>query len=88
PGLIGALLLVYDKKYWWGAACTALFTALLLSANHLQITYYSFIIIAIMSIAFAIRCFKTKETTHLWKAAGIAIGAAFLGILVNAVTLL
>ncbi|MFT2675366.1 hypothetical protein, partial [Escherichia coli] len=24
PGLIGALLLVYDKKYWWGAACTAL----------------------------------------------------------------
>ncbi|TMN71480.1 hypothetical protein, partial [Pseudoalteromonas maricaloris] len=53
-----------------------------------QITYYSFIIIAIMSIAFAIRCFKTKETTHLWKAAGIAIGAAFLGILVNAVTLL
>ncbi|MGL1590438.1 hypothetical protein ACSTHH_23690, partial [Vibrio parahaemolyticus] len=38
PGLIGALLLVYDKKYWWGAACTALFTALLLSANHLQIT--------------------------------------------------
>ncbi|MFX5801621.1 hypothetical protein ABTE09_21155, partial [Acinetobacter baumannii] len=39
-------------------------------------------------IAFAIRCFKTKETTHLWKAAGIAIGAAFLGILVNAVTLL
>ncbi|MFX5693251.1 hypothetical protein ABTE17_21465, partial [Acinetobacter baumannii] len=66
PGLIGALLLVYDKKYWWGAACTALFTALLLSANHLQITYYSFIIIAIMSIAFAIRCFKTKETTHLW----------------------
>ncbi len=87
PGLIGALLLVYDKKYWWGAACTALFTALLLAANHLQITYYGFIIIAIMSIAFAIRCFKTKETTHLWKAVGIAIGAAFLGILVNAVTL-
>jgi hypothetical protein len=88
PALIGSLLLIYDKKYWWGAACTALFTALLLSANHLQITYYSFIIIAIMSIAFAIRCFKTKETNHLWKSAGIAIGAAFLGILVNAVTLL
>ncbi|MDP1844892.1 MAG: YfhO family protein [Sediminibacterium sp.] len=88
PSIIASLLLIYDKRYLWGAACTALFTALLLGANHLQITYYSFIIIAMMSIAFAIKCFEEKAFNHLFKAAGIALVAAFLGILINATTLL
>lgn len=87
PSVIASLLLIYDKKYWWGAALTALSTALLLGANHLQITYYTFIIIAIMSIAFGIRCIKEKDFTHLGKSIGIALVAGLLGILVNAVTL-
>lgn len=87
PALIGALILIYDKKYLIGTALTALFTALLLGANHLQITYYGFLIILFMSVAFAIRCIKEKELAHLGKSAGLAITAALLGILVNAVTL-
>ncbi|TAG12553.1 MAG: hypothetical protein EAZ41_03865 [Sphingobacteriia bacterium] len=87
PALIASLLLIYDKKYLVGMALTALSTALLLGANHLQITYYGFLIIAFMSAAFAIRCIKEKELAHLGKAAGTAIIAALLGILVNAVTL-
>lgn len=87
PALIGALILIYQKKYLLGTALTALFTALLLGANHLQITYYGFIIILFMSVAFAIRFIKEKDLAHLGKSAGLAISAALLGILVNAVTL-
>ncbi len=87
PAIIASLLLIYDKKYLIGTALTALFTTLLLGANHLQITYYGFIIIVFMSAAFAFQCFKEKEIAHLVKAAGLAIVAAFLGVLVNAVTL-
>jgi hypothetical protein len=87
PAVIGALILIYNKKYIAGTALTALFTALLLGANHLQITYYGFLIILFMSVAFAITCIKAKDWKHLVKSAGLAIMAALLGILVNAVTL-
>lgn len=48
PAFVGSLLLLYHKKYLWGTTLTALFTALLISANHLQITYYGFLIALIM----------------------------------------
>ncbi len=88
PAVIASLLLIYERKYLWGAACTALFTALLLGANHLQITYYSLIIILFMSVGFAIKCIQEKDIKHLIQSAGIAIVAAFLGIMINATTLL
>jgi len=88
PAIIASLILLYDKKYLAGTALTALFTALLLGANHLQITYYGFIIIIFMSVAFAVKCVKEKEVPHLLKSAGLALMAATLGIMVNAVTLI
>ncbi|MBH2004821.1 MAG: YfhO family protein [Sphingobacteriia bacterium] len=87
PFIIGSLLLIYERKYIWGAALTALSTALLLGANHLQITYYAVLIILIMSIAFAISCIRQKDYKHLIQSAGIAVIAGLLGILVNATTL-
>jgi hypothetical protein len=87
PAFIASLLLVYDKKYLWGAALTAIFTTLLISANHLQITYYSFLIAVIMSIGFGINWIKEKDYKRLFSSAGIVIGAGLLGILVNAVML-
>ncbi len=87
PAFIGSLLVLYDKRYLWGAALTALFTGLLVSANHLQITYYAFLIAIIMSISFGYRWIKEKEYKRLFSSAGIAIGAAILGIMVNGVLL-
>lgn len=88
PSIIASLILIYERKYLWGAATTALFTALLVGANHLQITYYSLIIILFMSIGFAVKCIQEKDFNHLYKSAGIAIFAALLGIMINATTLL
>jgi hypothetical protein len=87
PAFIASLLLLFDKKYIWGTALTALFTGLLISANHLQITYYGFLIALIMSIAFGIRWIKEKDYKRVITVVGLAIGAAMLGILVNAVML-
>jgi len=87
PAFIGSLLLLYDKRYLWGTALTALFTGLLISANHLQITYYGFLIVLIMTISFGIRWIKEKDYKRLITTGALAIGAALLGILVNAVML-
>jgi len=88
PSIIASLILIYERKYLWGAATTALFTALLVGANHLQITYYSLIIILFMSIGFAVKCIQEKDFKHLFQSAGIAFFAALLGIMINATTLL
>ncbi len=88
PAFIGSLLLLYNRRYLWGTALTALFTGLLISANHLQITYYGFLIALIMSLSFGIRWILQKDYKHLIKASGLAIAAALLGLAVNAVPLL
>ena len=87
PALIGSLVLLFDKKYIIGTALTAFSTAILIGANHLQITYYAAIIIIFMAIGFAIYCIKTNALKHLLIAGCLALGAAILGVGVNAVTL-
>jgi len=87
PALIGGILLLFDKKYILGTACTALFATMLIGANHLQITYYALIIIGFMSVAFIVSCIKSKQFKHLFVAGSLAIGAALLGVGVNAITL-
>jgi hypothetical protein len=87
PALIGGVLLLFDKKYILGTATTAVFAAMLIGANHLQITYYTAIIIVFMSVAFLISCIKTKQFKHLLLAGGLALFAAVLGVGANIVTL-
>lgn len=88
PGLIGAILLIFNKKYWWGIALTAMFTGALIAQKHYQITYYAMLIVAFMSISFAIRWMLNKEYKHLLMAAIFTFAGATIGALTNAVVLL
>lgn len=85
PGVIAGLLLIYDKRYWLGAALTTAFVAMQINVNHMQITYYTLIIAFIMSIAFAIGWIRQKEWKHLVLAAVIALVSGLIGVLSNAV---
>lgn len=87
PALIGSLLLLFEKKYWLGTSLTALFSGLTISVNHPQIVYYTFIIIACMSIGFTVNWIRKKEYGHLFKVIGFAIIAGALGLASNAVLL-
>jgi hypothetical protein len=84
--LLGAILLVYERrKYWLGAALTGLITSVLIAMNHPQIDYYFFLIVAVMSIAYLIRWIKAKDFAHLLKAFGFTIVAGIIGLLINSV---
>jgi hypothetical protein len=85
PGVIAGLLLIYEKRYWLGAALTAVFVAMQINVNHMQITYYTLIISFVMSIAFAIRWIQQKEWKHLAMAAVFALVSGLVGVLSNAV---
>jgi Bacterial membrane protein YfhO len=88
PALLGSLILIYEKKYWAGAALTALFSSVMISQNHVQIVYYLFITIAIMTVFFAVRWIKQGDYKHLITALGLAAVSAITGVLTNATILL
>jgi len=85
PALIGSLLLIFERRYWWGVALTALSMAMLVMVNHPQIAYYALIIVAFMTAGYIIRWIRRKEFRHLVLSLGLAITSCVIGVLCNAV---
>lgn len=86
PAFIASLILIYEKKYWWGALLMVIFTNLLTAFNHVQIIYYILIIAAFMTAGFLVRWIKQKDFKHLTIALSVAVLSGLLGLLCNAVT--
>jgi hypothetical protein len=85
PAFIGGFVLIYDKRYGWGAVVSAMGTALIVSANHMQIFYYGLIIAAGMTIGYTIRWIVHREWRHLCVALLLAAGCWLTGVLCNSV---
>lgn len=83
PPTIAGIVLVYRKKYLWGAIVTALFIALQILSNHIQMTYYFLFVILFMVIAFFVEAYRNKELPHFFKASAILIVAALIGGSIN-----
>ena len=81
--VLAGIILAYRGKYLWGAALTALFLSLELFSNHLQITYYLFLIIAIFGLAQFISCYRKKVLPHFFKASAVLVLAAMLAVGAN-----
>ena len=84
PFFIGAILLIFKRKYILGGVLTALATALFVQANHLQITYYGTLIVFFMSLYHSIQWIIQKDFTHIYKTFATALIAGLLGVAVNA----
>lgn len=83
PPMIGGVVLAYRGKYLWGFIVTAVFTAFEIKANHVQMTYYYLFIILFMVIAYLVQAIREKRLQHFFKASGILIAAALIGIAIN-----
>lgn len=80
PAVIGSLLMVYQKKYLSGAALLALFFGLQTSTQHVQVVYYTVIVMALISIAYLVNSICNKETGALFPSFGIALVAGLVGL--------
>lgn len=83
PPMIAGVVLAYRGKYAWGLIVTALFCALEVLANHVQMTYYYLFVILAMVIAFVIEGARKKEWQHLLKATGVCLAGGTIGICIN-----
>ncbi len=83
PPLIAGLVWAYRGKYLWGLLVTALFTALEIRANHVQMTYYYMFIIGFMAVAWLVESAVKKTLSNYWKAAGASLAGVLIGLSLN-----
>ncbi|HSC55384.1 MAG TPA: YfhO family protein [Phnomibacter sp.] len=88
PALLASVLLVFEyRKYWIGGALTALFTSTVVMFNHLQMVYYTLLVMGIMAVAYAIVWIKNGEIKRLITSASVSILAGVIGVLACAVSI-
>ncbi|MDZ4795744.1 MAG: YfhO family protein [Bacteroidota bacterium] len=87
PLILAGLISIYEKKYWLGFALTTFASYQQIGVNHLQVTYYFFIIAAIVTIAYLVKWIKEKDWKHIGIAGGITIVSALIGLAGNALVL-
>lgn len=84
PPTIAGVVMCYRGKWLGGAAVTALFAALQLMSNHVQMTYYSGFIMIALVIAYLCKAIKDKKIAA-WAVATLALAVAGgLAIVANA----
>ena len=82
--VIGGVLLTLRGKYLWGTAITALFLALEIRVNHIQMTYYLFLAMLILVGIELYHAYKDKRLPAFWKSMGSIAAASVLALAVNA----
>lgn len=83
PPTIAGLVLCYKKKYLVGGIVTAVFAALQIQANHVQMTYYFLVPEILMVIAFLVDAIVKKELPAFLKATGAVAVAAVIAVCLN-----
>lgn len=83
PPTIAGIVLAYRKKYLLGGIITALFMAMQILSNHVQMTYYFLFVILFMVGAFSEDAWRKKELPQFFKATGVLIVAGLIGVSIN-----
>jgi len=83
PPTIAGLVLCYRGKYIWGGAVTALFSALQILSNHLQMSYYFLFVMLFIVVAYGVDAAVRRKLPQFAKATATVVVAGLLGILAN-----
>jgi hypothetical protein len=85
--VIAGIILIFRRQYLLGTGLAALFIALEIRANHIQMTYYLMLAILILVIIEFYSAVKVKETREFFKSIACAALATLLAVAVNASSL-
>lgn len=83
PPTIAGMVLAYRGKYLAGGLLTAVFVALQILSNHVQMSYYFLFVMLFMAAAFGVSAYQKKEMPQFLKATGVLVFAGILGVCIN-----
>ncbi len=84
PPILAGIILTFRRQYILGAVLTALFLAIEIRTNHIQMTYYLFIALLIYVGIELYHAVKSKSSKDFIKTFGYLAAASVLAIAVNA----
>jgi len=84
PPILAGIIMAFRRQYLTGAVLTALFLAIEIRTNHIQMTYYLFIALLIYVGIELYHAVKTKTTQDFLKSFGYLAAATLLAVAVNA----
>lgn len=82
--ILAGMIWTYRGKLALGTAVTALFVALQINANHVQITYYFGFLVGLFVLAKLIEAIRIQQVPLFAKATGLIAIAGIIGLLANA----
>ncbi len=88
PLVLSGIILTFRKKYILGFLLTVVALGLELVANHFQMTYYLFLLVIVLGIAYLIDAYKKQQLPHFFKSVGLLSIAALLAVGLNATNIL
>ncbi|MDE6146273.1 MAG: hypothetical protein K2F96_08340 [Muribaculaceae bacterium] len=84
PPTIAGLVLIYRGRRWLGVALAALFMALQISSNHIQMSYYFAWVMAGFVIAYGVESFRAGRLKQWGVNTAVLAGAMCLAVAANA----
>jgi len=82
--ILAGIILTFRGNYLLGTALTGLFLAMEIRANHIQMTYYLFLVLIIFVFIELYHAYKTKNIASFTKSFGYLFAAVILAVAVNA----
>ncbi len=83
PFIMSGLIMLFQRKYIWGAIVSGLFLTFSIRSNHPQIVYYMFMMIALYFVYQLVEAIRTKELKHYFIATSIFAASVLLAIASN-----
>ena len=83
PPTIAGMVLAYRGKLLQGGLVFALFVALQIMSNHVQMTYYFLFVMLFMAFAYLVQAYKEGKVPQFLKATGVLVLAGLIGISTN-----
>ena len=83
PPTIAGMVLCYRGKCLQGGLLTALFAALQILSNHVQMTYYFLFVMLFMVIAYGVKAYRENAMANFVKRTGVLVVAGLLGVCIN-----
>lgn len=83
PPTMAGIVLAYRGKLLWGGIITALFIALQITSNHVQMSYYFLFVILFFVGAYFEDAWRNKTLPQFFKASAVLVVAALIGVAAN-----
>jgi hypothetical protein len=80
PGMLAGAVLLFNGRLLAGTGLLALFTAMQISVNHVQITYYTMLLLGIYGLGQLVEGIRQKSLATWGKAAALSVAALIIGI--------